>query len=67
VEELDEYGELLQIDKILNTDIYKGEFEDGVFCGHGEMLWGNGNYYLGGFKWGMYYGKGTVEYKNLEA
>ncbi|MCK7598169.1 caspase family protein [Microbulbifer sp. CAU 1566] len=42
--------------------VYRGEFQDGLFHGEGELQWPDGRHYLGGFEHGMLGGHGKFTY-----
>jgi len=38
--------------------VYKGEYKNGLFDGEGQLVWSNGNRYVGEFRQGLKHGKG---------
>ena len=50
--------------KFANGTIYKGEFKNNKFDGHGSLIWKNGAHYVGEFKSDFANGKGTMTWPN---
>jgi hypothetical protein len=52
--------------KAIGSDIYEGEFKNGLPEGKGKYIWRNQNYYVGSWKKGLRDGKGEMYYAIIE-
>jgi len=53
-----------RFNRIFENCIYKGEYQNNLFHGNGEITDKNGDYYVGEFKYGYAYGHVNIYYKN---
>lgn len=42
--------------------VYDGGWEEDVMCGSGKLVWRSGSTYVGAFKGGLMWGRGTYEH-----
>ena len=48
-------------DRLPDSAVYEGEYEDGLFQGDGKLTWRNGDVYIGEFKEGLMHGDGQFD------
>ena len=51
---------------LFNGSKFVGNFRNGKKYGHGRFQWEDGSFYEGSFKEGLYEGKGTYYYADLQ-
>lgn len=50
--------------KAIGTDVYEGEFVNGIVHGQGTYLWSDGDKYIGQFNNGKAHGRGIMMYRD---